>query len=205
VANTIPVLWDTTGSIPTSQKWEPYFTTADNHTILPNVQLSGPTNQGTTGTCPSNTYDVYLSLCDLNDAIAETDNTTPTTTYRALKMSGPTGCAPFSIAANAAFISNLTTCNNLICWVVDRANTYTKPIVVHIMCGETNLGQSVRFSWSASSQFLQNQTILDPFVTDPTPPLWIDAVGRTGTIGFYAGQTGVTGGRILLAGANNTL
>jgi hypothetical protein len=203
VANTYPIGFN--GAFFNSIKWIPYFVSADNHTILPNVQLSGPTGQGTTGTCPSNTYDVYISVCDFSKAIGSYNNVN----VRALKMCGPTGCASFTIAdptsGATALSSDLLNCDNLICWVVDPTNTYSKPIIVHIMSYENQTRTNIRFSWSASSQFLQNQTIFNPFAVGGTAPLWVDANGRTGTIGSYAGQTGVTGGRILLAGANNSM
>jgi hypothetical protein len=203
--NIYPAWWN--GSILDSVKWTPFAITADNHTILPNVPFFGTSNnQGTTGTCPSNSYDVYISTCDfVNNATNSPDYPSLSNIgrVRALKMCSATGCAVFTYNTGGSLVQ----CNSLICWVVDPTNTYSKPIVVTILSGNSS-GGVIPFTWSASSQFLQNQTIFRQFQTFPSvnnAPVWLDTNGLTGPIGFYTGQSGVTGGRILLAGANNTL
>jgi hypothetical protein len=105
--------------------------------------------------------------------------------------------------------SNLETCGRLICWVYDPSGTYQQPVHVTIYLlspgpGGINSSVTTKFEWSATAQFLQNQTLLDPFPAQPIPPIWIDGQGATGTIGTYPGRPGIPGGRILLVNTNNS-
>jgi hypothetical protein len=93
--------------------------------------------------------------------------------------------------------------------VYDPTGLYQKPVHVTLYLlsafnGSVDASVTTKFEWSATAAFLQNQTVLDPFPPLSPTPLWLDGAGVTGTIGNYAGQPGVPGGRLLLVNANNT-
>jgi hypothetical protein len=192
-------------SIPPTQFWWPYQCTADTREINQTLQIS-PSNT----ICPTNTYEVYISRCDFSPMFFQGGSPFFSSTIRALKMC-PSGVecnfTPFWL--NPFPKITLETCDRLICWVYDPTGAYQQPVHVTIYAlspgkGGINTSVTTKMEWTATANFLQNQVLLDPFATQATPPLWIDGLGATGTIGSYSGQPGVPGGRILLISANNT-
>ena len=193
-------------SLPPTQSWSPYQCTVDTREINETLPFS-PSNT----ICPTNTYEVYLSKCDFSPMFAQGGNPFLSSSIRALKMC-PSGVecnfTAFWLIPLAKTI--LDTCDRLICWVYDPTGAYQQPVHVTIYAlsvstgGSLNTSVTTKMEWTATANFLQHQTLLDPFATQATPPLWIDGAGATGTIGSYAGQPGVPGGRILLISANNT-
>jgi hypothetical protein len=166
VNNTLPLVVGGPGQGgQTPVPWSPYSFAADSLPIVPNVNWPGTV-------CPDNIYDVYIARCDLQNLTSDRNCIKVLNAATNLPPSTPE-CAYVDDLNNNPLKSTFIRCDPVICFIANPINptSFPRPIFTTTEFfalyypiqgdGQTAVPVLNKLKWSASVEFLNNQTIMD--------------------------------------------